>query len=366
LIWLLLLAALGILYPYLIYPLALAAVSRFAGRAPRAASATPSVAVLVSAFNEESRIGEKIANFEALDYPRDKLALWIGSDGSTDRTAEVVRRLAGDRVHLIERPARSGKTVVLNDLAGRAGADVLIFTDVNAFFRPDAVRRLTAVMADPAVGVVSGRTVIRMGDGNVEVEGAYYRLESWLKVREGACGWLPGADGAIYALHARLYRDLPPELINDLAHPCQVVTAGLQARLEPLAVSEEHAGEDAGREFDRQTRMTAQAAFLLASFTGPLLRARRFGMLWVLLSHKWMRWVAAIWIVAGAAAAAALSPLAAAAIVMLAVLLLLAWRAGLRAAGLPLFFLLIHFAYLRGLWHALTGERYVTWKPRAG
>ena len=365
-IWLLLIAAAGILYPYVMYPMLLAMVSRFFGRPPRSSAATPSVAILVSAFNEESRIGEKIANFQALDYPREKLRLWIGSDGSTDRTAEVVLGTRDERVCLVERRERSGKTVVLNELARRAQSDVFVFTDVNALFRPDAVRRLTAVMADPSVGVVSGRTVIRAGDGNVQVEGAYYRLESWLKAREGACGWLPGADGAIYALRAALYRELPPELINDLAHPCQVVAAGFQARLAPLAISEEHAGEDAGREFDRQTRMTAQAAFLLASFTAPLLRAGRFGMLWVLVSHKWLRWLAALWILAGLSAAAALSPLIAAAALLLTLAAVAAWRAGVRAAQLPAFFLLIHFAYLRGLWHALTGERYVTWRPRAG
>jgi hypothetical protein len=227
------------------------------------------------------------------------------------------------------------------------------------------VSRLAAVMSDPAVGVVSGRTVIRAGDGNVEVEGAYYRFESWLKSREGACGWLPGADGAIYAMRAPLYRELPDELINDLAHPCQLVAQGFEARFEPLAVSEENAGEEAGREFDRQTRMTAQAAYLLASYTGPLLSAGRFGMLWVLVSHKWLRWIAAVWIITATLSLAAISLPAAAALTLLILGLLLAWRVGVRAVSLPVFFLLVHFAYLRGLWHALKGERYVTWKPRA-
>jgi glycosyltransferase involved in cell wall biosynthesis len=293
------------------------------------------------------------------------LELWIGSDGSTDATVDVVRNTAAPRVHVIEHKSRRGKTVVLNDLARRASADVLIFTDVNALFRPGAVRALVSVMADPAVGVVSGRTVIRKGDGNVEVEGAYYRLESWLKLREGRCGWLPGADGAIYALRAGLYRELPPDLINDLAHACQVVADGFEARLEPLAISEESAGDDAGREYDRQTRMTAQSAYLLAVYTGRLMRAGRFGMLWVLTSHKWLRWIAAVWIVLGAAAFVSLSALAAVAIVAAVATVWIAWRTGMRAAGLPIFFLLVHFAYLRGLWHALKGERYVTWKPRA-
>jgi cellulose synthase/poly-beta-1,6-N-acetylglucosamine synthase-like glycosyltransferase len=365
LIWLLAIAVTGVLYPYVVYPLLLACVSRVWARSGAVSAETPSVAILVSAFNEEARIAEKIANFGALDYPRDKLQLWIGSDGSVDGTADVVRAAGAAGVHVVENANRRGKTIVLNELAKRAQAEVFIFTDVNALFRPDAVRRLTAVMSDPRVGLVSGRTVIRDGEGNVEMEGAYYRFESWLKLREGRCGWLAGADGAIYALRANLYRELPPGFINDLAHACQVVAEGFDARLEPLAISEESAGDDAGREFDRQTRMTAQSAYLLAAYMRRLLRARRIGFAWVLLSHKWLRWTTALWLLLGAVALLAISALTAATVVISALALWLGWRAGLRAASLPVFFILVHVAYLRGIWHAIRGERYVTWKPRA-
>jgi len=363
--WLLAVAVLGLTYPYLLYPMLLAAVNRTSARPTTPSAGLPSVAILVSAFNEETRIGDKIANFHALEYPADRLELWIGTDGSEDRTAEVVRRLHDPRVHLVERFERSGKTAVLNDLASRIRAEVLVFTDVTAAFRPDAVRRLTAVLQDPGTGLVSGRTVIRSG-GNVQVEGAYYRLESFLKEREGACGWLAGADGAVYALRANLYRNLPPDLINDLVHPCQVAIQGFAARFEPAAVSEEPAGDDASREFDRQTRITAQAGYLLAGQWGPLLRNRRWGMLWVLLSHKWLRWIAGLWMLLAFIAFASLGPLFAAVAILFALLLFAGWRLGASWAGLPVYFLVVHCAYLKGLWQALAGERYVTWKPRAG
>jgi hypothetical protein len=365
--WVMAVAALGLLYPYVLYPLLLAAVSRaFARPSTRAAGAPSSVGILISAFNEENHILEKIANFNALQYPSDRLEMWIGTDGSTDRTAQIVRGLADPRIHLVERPERSGKTAVLNDLAGRARTDLLVFTDVNTMFRPDALERLAAAAADPRVGLVSGRAVIRGSNGQAEVEGAYYRLESWLKMREGACGWLGGAYGPIYMLRADLYKALPPEWINDLVHPCQVVARGFEARMEPLAVSEEAAGDAAGREFDRQTRITAQACYLLSTQMGPLLRNGCWGMLWVLVSHKWLRWIAGIWILAAAAALVALSPRLALAAAGALLLLIACWRSGARWAGMPIYFLLIHLAYLRGIRQALAGERYVTWKPRAG
>lgn len=364
--WLLAIATLGLTYPYAIYPLLLGVASRLFSRPYIATGDLPSVAILVSAFNEESRILDKIANLDALDYPADRIEMWIGTDGSMDRTAEIVRGANHPRVHLVERLERSGKTAVLNDLANRARAGVFVFTDATGRFRPDAVRLLARPFTDPRVGMVSGRALIREGEGNVEVEGAYYRLDSWMKNQEGACGWLAGALGPIYALRANLYRDLPPEFINDLAHPCEVVAAGFEARFEPRAISEEPAGDQAGREFDRQTRIAAQASYLLVHECWILLRKRRWGMLWTVVSHKWLRWVAGIWIPLGWIALAGLSPALAIAALVLLAFVVVGWRAGGRWAGIPMFFIIVHCAYLNGLRRALLGDRYMVWKPRAG
>lgn len=364
--WLLAIATLGLTYPYAIYPLLLAAATRFFARPIASGTELPSVAVLVSAFNEEGGILEKIANFDAFDYPPDRIEMWIGTDGSMDRTAEIVREANHPRVHLVERLRRSGKTAVLNDLAHRTQASVLVFADATGHFRLDAVRLLVAPFSDPRVGLVSGRALIRGSEGNVAVEGAYYRLDSWMKNQEGACGWLAGALGPIYALRASLYQDLPPEFINDLAHPCQVAAAGFEARFEPRAVSEEPAGDHAGREFDRQTRIAAQASYLLIHQSWNLLRKRRWGMLWTLTSHKWLRWLAGIWIPLGWIALAVLSPALAAAALVLLLVVVAGWRAKARWAEIPMFFIIVHCAYLNGLCRALAGDRYLVWKPRAG
>jgi cellulose synthase/poly-beta-1,6-N-acetylglucosamine synthase-like glycosyltransferase len=364
--FLLAIATLGLTYPYVIYPLLLCLAGRFFARPCHANDDLPSVAILVSAFNEEGRILDKIRNLDTIDYPPDRLTMWVGTDGSADRTAAIIREANHPRVHLIERSQRSGKTAVLNDLAGRTDAAILVFTDATGSFRPDAVRLLARPLTDPGVGLVSGRALIRDGEGNVAVEGAYYRLDSWMKNREGMCGWLAGALGPIYALRAQLYRDLPPEYINDLAHPCQVVAAGFEARFEPRAISEEPAGDHAGREFDRQTRMAAQACYLLVQQCWILLLKGRWGMLWTLASHKWLRWLAGIWIPLGWIALAGLSPALAFAALVLLGLIIFGARAKARWAEIPMFFLIVHCAYLNGLWRALLGDRYLVWKPRAG
>jgi cellulose synthase/poly-beta-1,6-N-acetylglucosamine synthase-like glycosyltransferase len=359
------------LYPYVVFPALLAVVSRKERRPATLAEAAelPAVAILVSAYNEHGRIAAKIGNFLASDYPEERLEMWIGSDGSTDDTANVVRRIGAPRVHLVERRERSGKTIVLNDLAARArarGAAVFVFTDVNSSYRPDTVRRLAAGLQEPGVGLVCGRTLVRGVDSQLEIEHTYYRIEQWLKLRESSRGWLAGALGAVYAMRAELYTDLDPEFINDLTHPCQLAVQGYKLRFDPTAINEEAAGDNPVREFWRQTRMTAQGAWVLRKYMPALLAAGRVGQFWVLLSHKCLRWVAGLWLIAAAVLLPLISvPLALAAAAAMLVLVT-GWKCRASWARFPTYFFLVHVAYLNGLWRALRGDRFVVWKPREG
>lgn len=360
-----LLCACGVLYPYVIYPLMLALVGR--GKPVVAGSEYfPQVAILVSAFNEERHMRAKVQNFLELDYPSEKLELWVGLDGSSDGTAAILQSYANPRIHVLATAVRGGKTAMLNALAAQAKAEIFLFTDVNPLYRPEAVRELVQPFADPRVGLVSGQTRVR-GAGNVAVEGAYYRFEHWLKLRESRGGWLAGALGPNYGIRASLYEPLDPALINDLAHPGLVAAHGFRCVFRKESLIEEDAGDDAGREFFRQTRMTAQGAYVLARLRPKLWRSGSWGMLWVLGSHKLLRWMVGLWVMAGtlALAAAGWWWVVAGALAGLG-LVAWGWRRKAKWATIPGFFLLVHTAYLVALWQALRGERYVTWKPRAG
>jgi cellulose synthase/poly-beta-1,6-N-acetylglucosamine synthase-like glycosyltransferase len=368
-LWLFAGAVAAFLYPYVIFPALLAVISRKRDRSCAAvpAAGLPRVAVLASAFNEESRIAEKIRNFLASDYPEDRIEMWIGTDGSADNTAAVVRQTGAPRVHLVERDERRGKTTVLNILAARAracGAEVFVFTDINSFYRPDTIRRLVAALQEPGVGLVCGRTLVGGADRQIEVEGAYYRLEWWLKERESSRGWLAGALGAVYAMRADLYTELHPALINDLTHPCQVALRGYKSRFDPMAINEEAAGDNPTREFSRQTRMTAQGAYVLATQMPALLAAGCVGQLWVLLSHKLMRWIAGVWLIVIVVLLPVISVPLTLVVAAGFVVLLIAWKRRASWATFPMYFLLVHLAYLNGLWRALLGDRFVVWKPR--
>jgi len=152
-------AAAVLAYTWLGYPLLLRALTRgAASRAPRRRGAMPSVSVIVAAYNEAGCITAKLASTLARQrYPRDKIEAIVVSDGSTDDTDARVQRYPDDRVRLVRQDPRAGKSPALNRGVAEARGELLVFTDANALFAPDAIARLAAPFADPRVGLVSGQ-----------------------------------------------------------------------------------------------------------------------------------------------------------------------------------------------------------------
>lgn len=393
-------------YAFVGYPLLLEAGSRFVRRAaarhparPSASSPDtarvipdadlPTVSVLLSVFDEEAVIERKILNFLALDYPAERIELCVVSDGCTDTTESIVARYAGQRVRLLRQDERGGKTRALNRAAAEAQGDVLVFTDANAMFRPDCVRRLAERLADPGVGLVSGVSVYVDASGNTTAGGVYRRYEEWIKSRESDLFSIVGADGAAYAMRRALYTPLAPEYINDLLHPVQVLLAGARAVSEPRAVVEEESDApaaspaaspdsqpDTGAEMRRQTRIMAQSWLICLRQLPVLVRRGCWGFVWQMLSHKVLRWATLPLLAVCAVSALVLVPrgmpytLAAAA---LACGGLLAW-AGARGLGngqgwggharTAWLFVVLHAAAVNGLFRLLRGQTFVTWTPR--
>ncbi len=363
-----------LVYPLAGYPLILTLLRRLKGRALSAPAlppeSLPSVSVLLSVYNEERVIGEKIANFLALDYPADRLELLVVSDGSADGTDALVLACADPRVRLIRQPERRGKTEALNRAAREAAGEILFFTDADAMLKPDCLRKLMRPFADPRVGLVSGRSVYLDATGR-ETEGSLYRrYEEWLKEQEGLLYGIAGADGAVYALRTSLYAPLPPEYINDLAHPVQVVLDGRYALTRADAVVTERSEEtDHAAEFNRQTRIMAQAWLIFLGHATKLVLAGRWGFLWQFVSHKVLRWLAAPLMVLLLLSAVNLRH--AAAWLALAGLVLLCLGAILGRKGLGgvggrvcSLFMLQSVAGLYGLARLMHGDTFVTWKPR--
>ncbi|MCI5141497.1 MAG: glycosyltransferase, partial [Candidatus Electrothrix sp. ATG1] len=98
-----------IFHAYLGYPLTLLLLQRFGKRSLQRKTITPSATLIITAFNEEKRIKEKLENSLQLDYPSRKLQIIIASDGSTDQTNAIVRSYADQGIELLEVKNRGGK-----------------------------------------------------------------------------------------------------------------------------------------------------------------------------------------------------------------------------------------------------------------
>jgi cellulose synthase/poly-beta-1,6-N-acetylglucosamine synthase-like glycosyltransferase len=296
----------ALLYAYFAYPAILYVLAKLRPFVPTAReSERAAVTVLIAAWNEEDVIAEKIENTLSQDYPADRLDLIVVSDGSTDRTDEIVAAHAAQtgRVRLVRVESRQGKSLALNAGVDAASSDVLVMTDANATFEPDAVRRLVSALSDSAVGAVSGQLRYRPGEGTEATEGAYWRYESLVKGWESALGSLLGANGSIYALRSSLYRPVGPRDVNDFRIPYEVLLAGRAVVLEPRAVSRETAAPDLWSEYGRKVRIMSRAIPTMLSLVWPTLKRGRAVLLWQLISHKVLREIQGLFFAAALAGA---------------------------------------------------------------
>src|SRR5438067_4411677 len=166
------------------YPLAAALAARLRRRGVRAAAIEPSVSVVVAAHDEEDVIGRRVRNLLELDYPAERLEVVVASDASTDRTDEIVAELgrSDPRVKLVP-CERGGKVSAQNRGVAESSGERVAFSDANAFWERDALRKLVRSFADPSVGYVAGRASYEAADGTNR-EGSCWRFELWLRAQE--------------------------------------------------------------------------------------------------------------------------------------------------------------------------------------
>lgn len=366
-----------VVYTWAGYPLLLAMVARLRRPREQRVGPRPSLSVVVAAYNEAAWIEAKLDSTFAQRVPHDSLEVVVVSDGSTDATDALVSRFPDDRVRLIRQEPRAGKSAALNRGVAAARGDILVFTDANALFAPGALPRLAAPFRDPRVGLVSGVGLYRTSaaGGARGVGNGYARFESAIRAGESALGFLAGADGAIYAVRRSLWTPLEPAEVNDLLHPIQTALAGLQCRFAPEACTLEPPPADAAAEFRRQVRIIAQGFHLTWRWLPRLVARRRLAAVWMLLSHRLLRWTTALWLALALGANLALlgaGPIYAAtlaaqgAFYALAVAGFAAERAGARARilALPWYFCVVCAAGVAGLARWLRGGADATWAPR--
>jgi len=366
-----------IAYIYVGYPLSLGILARFAPRQATSGSAPDlAVTLLISAFNESGVIEEKVKNSLALEYPKDLLDVVVVSDCSDDGTDDIVRRYERFGIRLVRLDERKGKTMGLNAGVPQARGQILVFSDANALYQPDAIRQLVRHFADPRVGYVVGnaRYVEKASESSSsEAEGLYWKLETWLKKKESDYYSVVGGDGAIYAIRRGLYTPLLPTDINDFLNPLQIIDRGFWGIFEPGAISFEETAESFAKEFRRKVRIISRSLNAVGRVSGILNPSRQPRHWFLLVSHKLLRWFAPLFMIGMLMTSLLLwgIPFFRVLTILQAAfygLGLIGWilreqRKTLRMFSLPFYFCLVNAASLIGCVRCIRGDLSGVWTP---
>jgi cellulose synthase/poly-beta-1,6-N-acetylglucosamine synthase-like glycosyltransferase len=274
------------------YPLFAAALARVRSRPVFKGNFIPSVSLIVAAHDEEDVIERRLENLLALDYPPEQVEIVVASDASNDRTESLVEAVAArePRVRLLRCP-REGKVAAQNRAVRDTQGEILAFSDANARWQPDALRKLVRNYADADVAYVCGSSVYEAADGTNR-EGTYWRLESWLRRSESELGSITGGIGAIYTVRRSDYVDVDPRFGHDLALPYLMVQRGRRAVYDPEARAAEKPSRDIEDEYRRKVRMFEHCWLIV--LRGKMLRGLGPTYLLEVLSHRHLRYASGL------------------------------------------------------------------------
>ena len=261
---------------------------------PRKHAIEPTVTILVPAYNEASCIQDTIMNKLSLEYPSDKFEVLVVSDGSTDGTDEIVRRIGSDKVRLLRQEPRAGKTAAINMAVPEANGEIIVFSDANSIYERDALKAMVSNFADERVGYVTGKMIYVKPDGLNMGDGCslYMRYENVLRSLETSVGSVVGVNGGIDSIRKSLYKRMNPDQLPDFVLPLKVIEQGYRVVYEPEAILKEQSLKSSHDEYRMRVRVSLRALWALSDMR-DLLNVRRYGLYsWQLFSHKHLRYLA--------------------------------------------------------------------------
>lgn len=283
-----------IVYVYIFYPVLVIILGRlFSNKSEVRHDFYPSVSMVVSVYNEETILREKLKNCLDISYPENKIEFIFGSDGSCDETNDILENNRSFQIKSFIFPARRGKSKLLNELVPKATGDIILFSDANSMYEVNAVKKLVPYFADKNVGGVCGKLKLidPIGSPGGEGESLYWRYENLIKNAEGLIYSVISANGAIFAVKKELLNPLPTDLpINDdFILTLQVLRNGKRVMYEPNAIAKEETSPDMESEFMRKVRI-ASLNFNAIPEMINLLNPMQGFVAFSLFSHKLLRW----------------------------------------------------------------------------
>ncbi|BDS11641.1 glycosyltransferase [Aureispira anguillae] len=297
----------GLFHSYVLYPIILKLVASSKANnqefyAPK--ESLPHVSFVMSLYNEEAVILEKLETLLTTDYPSDKFSIYIGSDCSSDATNAMVQQFieGHSQFHFFPFTQRRGKPSVINDIISQAIADcpsteehIVIISDANVMLEPTTVYELAKHFKNSQIGLVDSniknpKLKTLTTKGIAASEKSYISREVHIKNLEGrAWGRTMGPLGGCYAIRAELFEPVPANfLVDDFYIAMKVFEKGKLAINELEAVCYEAVPSDINEEFRRKTRISAGNFANLAAFKHLLWPPG--SMSFTFLSHKVLRW----------------------------------------------------------------------------
>ena len=371
-----------IVYVYIGYPIVLKILSVTTKKQELLFDDTylPEVTLLISCYNEAEVVDEKIQNSLAIDYPNDKLTIIIISDGSDDGTDEIAKSYSSQNIKLIRQEGRLGKTSAINLAMKEVTSEIVVFSDANAMYTPNAIKKLVRNFADKKVGYVVGAALYTDGKTSSAAasEDIYWKYELALKTMESNLHSVVGGDGAIYSIRKSLFITMDAKDINDFVNPLQIIEQGYRGVFEPEAICLEETAGDFTKEAKRKQRIVNR------SFRGlmkvkAILNPFKYGFFsFEVISHKLLRWLMPIFIVAFSLGSLSLSYKNIYTFQFITLLgIIFLWLAQIGFLNskktqlspiffIPYYFLMVNYYSLLGVISALAGNIQVTWStPRA-
>jgi cellulose synthase/poly-beta-1,6-N-acetylglucosamine synthase-like glycosyltransferase len=330
----------------------------------------PSVSLIIAAYNEERQLPEKILNVRELDYPLTKLEVIIVSDGSDDRTSEILSEVKDNQIHAVLLPSRKGKANALNFGVAQATNEILVFSDASTLFAPNSIGKLVRHFSDPKVGVVCGILKFRATAESQQTEGIYWKYETMLRLMEARFGATLTASGAIYALRRQCFQTLSSDtVIEDFVVPMRARRLGYSVIFDPEAKAVEYAAPSVSGEFTRRVRLAVGSFRAL----GELIRVRMNTMTRLaFFSHKLLRWMVPFFLIVLLLCNLFFVKGALYAVIFLLQFAFYLWAAlgylfrdqmrRIRLGLLGYFWLAMNLAFLVGFWRFLIGRQESAWQ----
>ena len=289
--WVFWISVVLISYTYVGFPILALLRGRLCRHPYHTTEITPTVSMVIAAHNEATNIAAKLDNIISLDYPRDQLQAVIVSDGSTDDTDQIIKRYTSRGIRLLSVP-RIGKARAINSAVAVSTGDILVFSDANSMYAPDALRALVQPLADSNVGGVAGNQIYLNTPGHGQTrdgEMIYWSLDRRLKMAESQSGHVVSATGAIYAIRRSLFLPIPEGVTDDFVTSTRIIEQGHRLVFAPSAIAYESVSQSDDIEFRRKVRIITRGLRSVLVMR-QLLNPFRFGFYAVqLMSHKVLR-----------------------------------------------------------------------------